>query len=59
MILTNITKCEKYVFGKRDDRSEFACFHIVKHDQACTYADKSFWTWVNNFIANLISNEQT
>ena len=55
-MLTNLTKCERIIFGRYDERSDFACSHIVKHDQNCTFRDRSFWTWVNTYIFNLISS---
>jgi len=45
--LINLTKCESFILGRSDDRSEFATERIVAYDKACTYGDQSFWAWLN------------
>lgn len=52
--LINLTKCESVVLGRSDDRSEFATERIVKYDRSCTYADQSFWAWLNTRTFYLI-----
>lgn len=57
-ILVDITQCEKKDHGaEADKRSDFACVQIVKHDQACSYNDKSFWAWLNTYVASLLATD--
>lgn len=37
VVLVDLTKCERWVFGRVDVRSDFAAAQIVKHERSCSY----------------------
>jgi len=49
--LVNLTKCSPQVFGREDDRADWAIERIVELEMATP--TESFWTWVQNRVGYL------
>jgi hypothetical protein len=43
--LINLTKCERKVFGREDERSDFAALRIVEYEKLNSN-NLSFWIWM-------------
>jgi hypothetical protein len=49
-ILIDLTKCEREVFGREDERSDFAIQNLVAYERACSHNDNHFWEWINTRV---------